>query len=340
MRIAIGMSGGTDSAAAALLLAREGETPVGVTLILSGNEDVCGAERVSRVLGIEFHVVDIREQFQQLVVEPFAEAWKRGETPNPCVLCNKRIKFGAFFDVAEKLECSILATGHYARTVFRDGLWRLCAGKDLKKDQSYFLWTLTSEKLSRIRFPLGELTKAEARRLVGEAALPVQPKESQDVCFIPDGDCGEFLKRFSGQEPEGTILGTDGRILGTHSGVSRYTVGQRKGLGVSASRPLYVTEKRVEENAVVLGDERDLYKERVYLRNMHFISGTPIPDGAMVEAKVRYTRTAASARYYSDGKDKGILAFTDPVRAPAPGQSAVFYQSGEVLGGGIINSAE
>ena len=263
-----------------------------------------------------------------------------GRDTKPLCFVQQGNQVRRLFDVAEKLDCSILATGHYARTVFRDGLWRLCAGRDLKKDQSYFLWTLTSEKLSRIRFPLGELTKAEARRLVGEAALPVQPKESQDVCFIPDGDCGEFLQRFSGQEPEGKILGTDGRILGTHSGLSRYTVGQRKGLGVSASQPLYVTEKRVEENAVVLGDKRDLYKERVYLRNMHFISGTPISDGAMVEAKVRYTRTAASARYDSDGKDKGILTFTDPVRAPAPGQSAVFYRSGEVLGGGIINSAE
>ncbi len=340
MRIAVGLSGGTDSAAAALLLQRAGDTPVGVTLILSGNEDVAGAARIADTLGIEFHSVDLRKQFRTRVIEPFAAAWRRGETPNPCVLCNQEIKFGAFFDVAAKLGCENISTGHYARTAFRDGAWRLYAGLDRDKDQSYFLWTLTSEKLARIRFPLGELTKADARRFVAEASLPVQSRESQDVCFIPDGDCGGFLDRFCGPEPEGQILGTDGAILGTHRGLGYYTVGQRRGLGVSAPEPLYVTEKCRKENAVILGAEHDLYKTHVYLRNVRFISGTPVPDGDTVEAKVRYTRAAFPAEYTSEGADGCRLSFNAPVRAPAPGQSAVFMCDDEILGGGYITGAE
>ena len=340
MRIAIGLSGGTDSAAAALLLKRAGDTPVGITLILCGNEDVSGAARIADTLGIEYHSVDMRKQLRTRVMEPFAAAWRRGETPNPCVLCNQAIKFGAFFDVAAELGCEIVATGHYARTVFRDGAWRLYTGLDQNKDQSYFLWTLTSEKLARIHFPLGKLTKTDARRIVNEASLPVQSRESQDVCFIPDGDCGGFLNRFCGVEPGGQILGTDGSILGAHRGLGYYTVGQRRGLGVSALQPLYVTEKNWKENTVILGEECDLYKKRVYLRNVRFISGAPVPDGDEVEAKVRYTRTASPAQFTSVDKDVGILTFTAPVRAPAPGQSAVLMRQDEVLGGGIIVGAE
>ncbi|MBQ4321252.1 MAG: tRNA 2-thiouridine(34) synthase MnmA [Oscillospiraceae bacterium] len=333
-RIAVGMSGGTDSAAAALALLHAGETPIGVTLLLSGHEDVSGAEAVCRALGIEFHTADCRAEFDASVVQPFAEAYLRGETPNPCVFCNRQIKFGAFFRAADDLGCEKLATGHYAINAY-DGQHHLLKGADTSKDQSYFLWTLDQEKLSRIVFPLGKLTKREARAMVLEAKLPVQSRESQDICFVPDGDCGGFLDRLGFAGTPGEVRDTSGKLLGSHNGLGRYTIGQRKGLGIAADRPLYVVKKDAGTNTVILGGEEELYAGKVILRDVQLVSGGGlVPMEA--EVRLRYTRSSAAAKIEPDGNDGAVLTFEKPQRAPAAGQSAVFYAGDEVLGGGFI----
>ena len=334
-RIAVGMSGGTDSAAAALLLQRAGMTPVGVTLLLSGNEDVSGAEAICKSLDMEFHAVECHETFRRAVIKPFAKAYLCGQTPNPCVYCNQYIKFGAFFDAADRLGCEMLATGHYARNVFRDGAYHLLQGTDASKDQSYFLWTLTEEKLSRIAFPLGGLTKAQVRELVREAELPVQSRESQDICFIPDGDCGAFLERCGCAGLPGEVRDTSGKLLGTHNGLGRYTIGQRKGLGIAADRPLYVVRKDAATNTVILGGEEDLYAARVYLRRAQLVSGKPL-EKRFAQVRLRYTRFSAEAEITPLGNGYAELNFAQSQRAPAVGQSAVFYDGDEVLGGGFI----
>ena len=333
-RIAVGMSGGTDSAAAALALLREGETPVGVTLLLSGHEDVTGAESICRALGIEFHTADCSAEFEASVVQPFAKAYLRGETPNPCVFCNRHIKFGAFFRAAEALGCEKLATGHYAVNAY-DGRYHLLKGMDSTKDQSYFLWTLDQEKLSRIVFPLGKLTKREARAMVQEAKLPVQSRESQDICFVPDGDCGGFLERRGFAGTSGEVRDTSGKLLGSHNGLGRYTIGQRKGLGIAAERPLYVIKKDAKTNTVILGGEEELYASSVILRDVQLVSGEVLTH-MEAEVRLRYTRSSAAAKIEPYGESGAVLTFEKPQRAPAAGQSAVFYAGDEVLGGGFI----
>jgi len=334
-KIAVGMSGGTDSAAAALLLLRAGETPVGVTLLLSGNEDVTGAEAVCSALEIEFFAVDCRDAFEEWVVQPFAAAYLHGETPNPCVFCNRHIKFGAFLRAAEALGCSRIATGHYARNIVQNGAYHLLQGTDSTKDQSYFLWTLTEKILSRVVFPLGDLTKVQVRELVREAELPVQSRESQDICFVPDGDCGGFLDRRGYAGEPGEVRDTSGKLLGTHHGLGRYTIGQRKGLGIAAEKPLYVIKKDPVTNTVLLGGEEALYAEKVQLRDVQLVSGRAL-SAMTAQVRLRYTRTYAQAEIVPAENGGAVLTFEKPQRAPAPGQSAVFYDGPEVLGGGFI----
>ncbi len=337
-RVAVGMSGGTDSAAAALLLKQAGETPVGVTLLLSGHEDVAGAEAVCKALEMEFHTVDMREAFRERVIRPFAESYLRGETPNPCVLCNREIKFGLLLEASASFACDTISTGHYARNVYRDGSFHLLQGVDSTKDQSYFLWTLKQENLSKIRFPLGEMTKAEVRQLVQKAGLPVQSRESQDICFVPEGDCGGYLAGIGFAGTPGEIRETDGKLLGHHNGLGRYTIGQRKGLGISSTRPLYVIKKDAETNTVWLGGEDELFTRRVFVRDVQMVSGAPLAS-VSAQVRLRYTRASSVAQITPKGNG-AVLEFERPQRAPAAGQSAVFYREDAVLGGGFIATGE
>ena len=331
------MSGGVDSAAAALLLKRDGYDVTGVTMLLSGNEkDAEDAASTCRAIGIEHITLDLRREFVELVERPFCEAYLKGETPNPCIICNKRIKLGKLLDYALENGYDAVATGHYARLDVIDGHTVLKRAADAKKDQSYMLWQLSEDQLSRVVFPLADLTKEEIRAITAEAELPsFDRRESQDICFVPDGDYVSFIKALTGHEPAtGDFIDSFGRVLGKHSGNVRYTVGQRKGLGISLGEPAYVLRRDPIANTVTLGRDAELYMSEITLRDVNLSPILSLPCRA--EVKIRYAHTAAPAAIESleDGRLK--VVFDQPQRAPASGQSAVIYRDDLLVGGGFI----
>ena len=343
-KVLVAMSGGVDSAVCALLLKEAGYDAVGVTMrLLSENADAeRDAEAVAKKVGIPFSVVDLREAFSSCVVDRFVREYEAGRTPNPCVDCNRSIKFGALMEVADRLGCAFLATGHYARLTREGGIVCLRKAKDESKDQSYMLACLSQETLSRVLLPLGDLTKAEVRALAAaHGFVNAEKKDSQDICFIPDGDHAAFLSSYTGKEyPAGDFVGPDGRVLGKHKGLVRYTVGQRKGLGLSLPSPLFVEHLDPEKNAVFLSDEPSLMKKEITLKFVNFAAHpSHIPfegDTFPCLARVRYRQkeTPASATLLSDSRLR--VTFVSPVRAPAPGQTAVLYAGDEVLASGEI----
>lgn len=339
MRVLLGMSGGVDSTVAAYLLKQQGHDVVGVTLCLNGTEDSTNAQKCAEALGIEFHAVNIQNEFSKLVKTPFAEGYMKGITPNPCVICNKHIKFGVMADLCENYNCDALSTGHYVKSEFSEKFNRfvLKKGVDSKKDQSYFLWSLTQNVLRNTIFPLADMTKPEIITIAQREVLPcVGSKESQDVCFIPDGDCLAFISDFTGIRPvPGDFVTEDGRILGQHRGICAYTVGQRKGLGISADAPLYVLKKDAEANTVTLGYSEKLFHKKVFIKDINLIAFDKLDNEITVDAKIRYSPNTAKAVLKIDG-DRGSLTFETPQRAPSPGQSAVFYDGDILLGGGEI----
>ena len=338
-RILVGISGGVDSAAAVALLRRQGWTPVAIHLALAEEGNSAAAEQAAAQLGVEFHTADCRALFRREVTEPFTAAWARGETPNPCVLCNRRAKFAALLQWADRLDCSHIATGHYAR-VDHDaatGWYRLLRGLDRAKDQSYFLYDLGQEVLSRLVLPLGEMEKGAVRALAREAGLSAaHSRDSQDICFIPDGDCAAYLARQGVDFTPGPFLDREGRVLGRHRGLAAYTLGQRRGLGISAPHPLYVVEKRRADNAVVLGTEEELMVSAVTAGDFRWTSGPAPLEPVEAAAKLRYSRGEAPALVCPLGEGQVEARFTTPQRAPTPGQSLVVYRDEVVLGGGIL----
>ncbi len=355
MKVLVAMSGGVDSAVCALLVKQAGYEAVGVTLRLLGDRDItrptpaeADAGAVCRRLGLPFHAVDLREDFENKVIRRFAEEYRAGRTPNPCMECNRHIKFGALFDVARQLGCDKVATGHYARlTADQRGVPCLYKAADLSKDQSYVLSCLTPDVLSRVLFPLGDMTKAEARKIAEENGfVNADKKDSQDICFIPDGDHLAFLQSRPDFVPApGHFLSPDGRDLGPHKGLCRYTPGQRKGLGLSLPAPLYVSSLDPETGNVQLTSEAGLYKTSLLLNDVTFVCPKetlfPSPDSTLfgfVQARYRQKETAATVRLTPDGHlQVSLLA---PLRAPAPGQTAVLYNAdGRVLCGGTIANA-
>jgi len=351
------MSGGVDSSVAAALLRDEGFEVIGLTMdlyalparycVLDGLRSCCGrtaredAGRVAAKLGIPHFLVDFRREFEERVIADFCAEYGRGRTPNPCIRCNERIKFGLLFERARRLGAERIATGHYAR-IGPDpttGRFLLRKAADPAKDQSYFLYALTQEELGRTVFPLGGLSKSEVRRIAREHGLPVAEKtESQEICFIPDDDYPGFLKeRLPGAFEPGPIVAPDGRVLGVHKGVAHYTVGQRKGLGVAAAHPLYVIAVDVERNTVVAGPNDALYRKALVASRLNWISrekpGAPID----VRARVRSRQAEAPARVRPAGPDRVRVEFEKPQRAIAPGQAVVFYDGEVVVGGGTID---
>ena len=339
MRVLVGISGGVDSAVTALLLKKQGYEPIAVNLKLADKAENDSAVRCAKFLDIEFHSVDMTEKFDTLVKKPFADIYLSGKTPNPCVICNRYIKFGLMAELMEEYGCERIATGHYVRSEFDDsiGRWTLKKGKDPKKDQSYFLWSLSQEQLSKTLFPLGEYVKEQVKEIAREEGIPsASNPESQDVCFIPDGDCAGFIERFTGNTSvEGDFTDTDGKILGKHRGIAAYTVGQRKGLGISSDAPLYVLSKNAKTNTVVLGRNEQLFSDTVAVNDLNWIATDGKENNITVQAKIRYSTKTAEAVLIHDGKS-GVLHFKEPQRAPSPGQSAVFYYGDTVVGGGII----
>jgi tRNA-specific 2-thiouridylase len=353
------MSGGVDSSVAAALLRRQGRKVIGVTMNLfslpkedCARDDLrscCGwkaqedANRVAVSLGIAHFVVDFRREFERSVIEDFGREYARGRTPNPCIRCNRFLKFGLLLERIGALGAETVATGHYARVTFDpgSGRWLLRKGVDADKDQSYFLYSLTQAQLSRTLFPVGELTKTEVRRLAAEFGLPVAHKgESQEICFIPDDDYPRFLQeRFPEAFRPGPIVDRTGKVIGRHEGIARFTVGQRSGLGIAAPRPLYVLAVDAATNTVVAGENRDLPRTRLLVEDANWISIEALNAPRAVKVKVRYRQVEASAMIVPEADGRVRVEFETPQRAIAPGQAAVFYDGDIVVGGGLIARA-
>ncbi len=343
-RALIAMSGGVDSSVAAFLMKQAGYDCIGATMRLFGNEaagvppdDTEDAKNIADRLFIPHHTFDLSDSFKTEVISRFADSYERGLTPNPCIDCNKYLKFGEMLRRADELGCDVIVTGHYARIACINDRYLLKKAAHTEKDQSYVLYTLTQEQLKRVRFPLGELTKDEVRNIAEEQGfLNAKKKESQDICFAPDGDYAAAIERFTGKTyPAGNFVGRDGRIFGTHKGLIRYTVGQRKGLGLALPEPLYVCEKRVADNTVVLGKNEELYTRTFFVKNINWILFDAPPETLRVKVKIRYRQIEQSATVTA--KDGGALVtFDEPQRAVTAGQAAVFYDGKSVVGGGVI----
>jgi tRNA-specific 2-thiouridylase len=348
----IAMSGGVDSSVAALLAIRMGYDCTGVTMKLYGDDgdDGGGAASVAAALGIPHRIIDFTNEFRESVIEPFVSSYEAGKTPNPCIDCNIRIKFGLLFHRARLMGFDKLVTGHYARIVWetegssggRGGGFRLGRAADAGKDQSYFLYGIAPEKLEHIIFPLGGLKKKETRAIAEEAGFNnANAKESQDICFIKEGGHAGFIEGFRGEPPApGNFVDTSGRILGRHSGVVRYTIGQRKGLGAGFGRPLFVKDIRPERGEVVLADEEEIFASRIEISdvNWHLPGEGLLRGGTAIRAEVliRYGAKPAWATVSRLSDDRLLAKFDEAVRAPARGQSAVLYDGNLVIGGGRI----
>ncbi|MBE6598689.1 MAG: tRNA 2-thiouridine(34) synthase MnmA [Ruminococcaceae bacterium] len=343
----IAMSGGVDSSAAAsLILERHGDAPVcGVTLVMGFDGDKqnsLDAASVAGRLGIGHVTSDCSEAFRREVIDYFAHTYFRGKTPNPCVICNRAIKFGFLASEADKLGLYHIVTGHYARTAVLNGRPVIRKAADSAKDQSYVLAMLTKAQVARAVFPLGDYTKTEVRTIASEQGFATAGKhDSQDICFIPDGDYVGFISRTFGVEPvSGNYLDKDGNILGPHKGQMCYTIGQRKGLGISMGRHIFVLSKDAESNTVVLGDEEDLFCKSVSLGGFNCQAADCVSDldGLRFAVKLRYSQKESEAVVHAVGEDSMILEFDEPQRAPSPGQFGVLYSGDILIGGGVIEA--
>ena len=344
-RILLGMSGGVDSAVAAILLKEQGYEVVGATMQLfdcanSSKATIEDAKRVCNFLNIEHHIVDFKDDFKKYVVEDFICEYKKCRTPNPCIECNKHLKFGAMYKKAQELNCDYMATGHYAKIEFDDTYGRkvLRMSNTGKKDQSYVLYNITTELLDIVKFPLGEFNnKDEIRDLAKKYNLPVASKpDSEDICFIPDGDYKKFLEENSDIKSKfGNIVHVDGRILGKHSGLYKYTIGQRKGLGISNPVPLFVIGFNVMKNELIVGEADKLYTKEFWVNNINLLYVDKLKQVIEVDVKTRYSAKVAKAKLEQMG-DEIKVVFDEPQKAVTPGQSAVFYIGDVVIGGGKI----
>ena len=352
MKAFIAMSGGVDSSVAAYLTQKEGFTCIGGTAqmcdkaILGDAFSIQGVEdarAVAEKLGMDFHVIDAVDAFKSHVVDDFISCYEQGLTPNPCVVCNRRIKFSYLLDKALELGCDYIVTGHYAQ-VEQDpntGRHLLCKAVDEAKDQSYFLACLNQEQLSHIRFPLGGFTKAEIREIAEKQGfLTAKKKDSQDICFVPDGDFMEFITRYTGKQyPKGKFLDLQGNSVGKHNGAIRYTLGQRKGLGLAMGEPVYVCSKDMQQNTVTVGPENALYTQTLIAKNWNWFPFPALTEPMQVMAKARSRHIPQPATVYPGEDGCARVVFDTPQRAVTPGQTVVLYQGDMVVGGGAITEA-
>lgn len=350
-RALIAMSGGVDSSVAALLMKERGYACIGVTMKLYDNDDIgisrericCSlddiedARSVAARLEIPYYVVNFKEDFKEKVMNPFVACYLRGETPNPCIECNRHLKFEHLYRKAQELDCDVIVTGHYAQVIEENGWYSLRRAVDAAKDQSYVLYALTQEQLAHTQFPLGSMTKEQVRAIAQEHGFINSAKrDSQDICFIPDGDYKKFMKEsYHIDVGTGTFVDKQGTVLGTHSGYYGYTIGQRRGLGIAAEQPYYVVDICPEKNQVVLGRNEELLRSVLEAREFHWIYDVP-EETQLVQAKVRYRQQAQDAyvRCLEGGRIE--VRFVEPQRAITRGQAVVVYQGNQVLGGGTI----
>lgn len=348
----IAMSGGVDSSLAAKLIKDEGMECIGCTMKLYDNEDIgisrghtcCSlddvedARSVANRLGIPYYVFNFKDDFREKVIARFVAAYENGRTPNPCIDCNRFMKFDKLFERARVLGCDYVVTGHYVRIEEKAGVFYLKKALDDTKDQSYVLYSMTQEQLAHTRFPLGAMKKSEVRELAeANSFINASKPDSQDICFVPDGDYGAFLERYTGRlyEP-GPFVDNEGHVLGTHKGTVRYTIGQRKGLGVAAGRPLYVSEIDVKGNTVTLSDEDRLFSDTLVAADFNWISGVAPTSEIRCRAKIRYRHREQPATAYPLEDGSVRVVFDEPQRAVTPGQAVVLYDGDIVLGGGEI----
>ncbi len=349
-RVAVAMSGGVDSSLATALLKEAGYEVIGITMQIwpsdkqafggcCGLEAIEDAKKVAYKLGIPHYVVNFRDIFAQKVIADFCLEYSLGKTPNPCIRCNQYIKFDALLKKAKELDCSFIATGHYARIEQSPNGYHLLKAVDLTKDQSYFLYTLGQSELQHLLLPIGNLHKVEVRRLAAEMGLPTATRrESQDICFIPDNDYRSFIAKHSPLK-SGDIVDTNGKVLGRHSGLAQYTVGQRQGLGLTSNKRLYVIRLDTANNRLVVGTRDQLLSNRLFVSKLSWVSGEAPEELANITAKIRYRSPEATAKLHlNDGVAE--VNFQQPQRAITPGQAIVFYQGNAVLGGGIIEAPE
>ena len=340
-KILVELSGGLDSSVAAILLQNQGYEVVGCMMLLRDSEafreDKKVTESVAKQLGIDFHIVDFQEKFKEEVIDYFINTYKEAKTPNPCIVCNQKMKFGLVFELAKKLNCDHIATGHYACVKHENGVYSLYKAKDLTKDQSYVLHFLDQDKLSRIIFPLGDYTKDEVRALARASALPcVDKPESQDICFVSDETYADFIQKNSDYVPTpGNVVDTKGNVLGQHEGLINYTIGQRKGLGLAFSEPMYVLSLNKDKNEVLLGSKDETFANEVCVSNFSWISGNAPTNKFECQAKLRYRQTPKDCLAKVDGNSV-ILEYPEGIDSVTPGQFAVLYVGDRVLGGGII----
>ncbi len=359
-RILVAMSGGIDSTVTAMILQQQGYEIIGITMktwdyATSGADrketgccsldSINDARQVAVEMGFHHFIVDIREEFGDYVIDNFVEEYLAGRTPNPCVLCNTHIKWEALLKKADALGCDFIATGHYARIGQKDGRYYVRRAVDQNKDQSYVLWGLSQDCLKRSMFPLGEMTKPEVRQLAADFGYEELSKkaESYEICFVPDNDYRSFLKHrkpeLAEQVKGGTYINKDGKILGKHEGYPFYTVGQRRGLGLAFTEPMYVSEIIPETNTIVLGREDDLIRNRMNVGGVNLLKYDHLPEGIETITKVRYRDNGTLSELRQVTKDQVEVSFLANVKGIAPGQSAVFYEGDDVVGGGIIRAS-
>ena len=364
--IAVAMSGGVDSSTVAAMLRAEGASVIGLTMQLWNQrrlagrdgmpetvtgrccslDDVYDARRVAETIGIPYYVVNHEERFEREVVRPFVQEYLSGRTPIPCSLCNNHLKFDQLLTVAQQIGADAVATGHYARVEFDDrrGRWLLSRPVDRAKDQTYFLFGLTQEQLSRTLFPLGGMTKPEVRELARKYGLALAEKpDSQEICFVPGGDYKKFIDAYLAEQGDslpdtaGELVTTDGRVIGEHTGIHNFTVGQRKGLGVATGSPLYVLQIKGDKRQVIVGEQDNLYSRTLVTKRSNLVSVSELTEPMRVSVKIRHRHEPAAATVEKTGGDEIVVTFDQPQRAVTPGQAAVFYDGDIVVGGGWIS---
>lgn len=346
-RVLLGMSGGIDSSVAAISLLRQGYHVAGVTFLFGGEpEDLLknseAAKQLADSIGIEHHTVDLRKEFDELVLQYFKDSYLQGLTPFPCAVCNPQLKFAKLIEMANQMNCDMISTGHYVQVTENQAVKYVTEGVDPDKDQSFFLWGLSKNIIGRLIFPLGKFHKKEVRQLAQKHSFQFlnEKKESTGICFINGGDYRKYLSDNGIKARPGQFVDMKGNILGIHDGIINYTIGQRRGLNLHVNKPLFVSELRSATNEVVLGDYNDLYRSRIFLHNIHFVDINRMDNNKVYKVRIRYRNQENECRVLFHGKQNVEIELLNPVAMVAPGQTAVIYDENRVLGGGFIERSE